>query len=413
MAKIYKSFLFDGKKSEDFDVYITGSAVYDAPDRDVELIDIPGRNGALVIDRNKFKNITVTYPAGTYAKDQADFSLKMEALRNFLASRKGYKRLEDEYNLDEFRLGIYKDGLQVDPVLHGKAGQFSLVFDCKPQRYLKSGEASTEFTADGKIFNPTFFDASPLLEVEGRGEILLNGYPIEINTDPLGKLPLFADKDRQRSTSQGVTTDTEYGLFGNVPYAAGDQIEVYQSSFMVEYAPPSGGYFVSASVSSETNVKAFEPVINSYLLFQITLAKQTFTEGTAKTVTGSATFSVVSKNSSNQDVAENITINVSLKYDPQAGRYIAASVSASDGYVTLSNLSPHIGDGYIYSTKTALNEKLYIDCELGEVYDENGQSYNNAVSLGADLPVLSPGENVVELANTIDALRIIPRWWRI
>ena len=75
MAKIYKSFLFDGKKSEDFDVYITGSAVYDAPDRDVELIDIPGRNGALVIDRNKFKNITVTYPAGTYAKDQADFSL--------------------------------------------------------------------------------------------------------------------------------------------------------------------------------------------------------------------------------------------------------------------------------------------------------------------------------------------------
>ena len=143
MAKIYKSFLFDGKKSEDFDVYITGSAVYDAPDRDVELIDIPGRNGALVIDRNKFKNITVTYPAGTYAKDQADFSLKMEALRNFLASRKGYKRLEDEYNLDEFRLGIYKDGLQVDPVLHGKAGQFSLVFDCKPQRYLKSGETST------------------------------------------------------------------------------------------------------------------------------------------------------------------------------------------------------------------------------------------------------------------------------
>lgn len=406
------SLTFGPVNSSDFDVVISGEGVFDAPKKDVEKVSIPGRNGDLIIDRNRYENITVSYPAYYYKPNMFDFRSVLDNFRSALASQRGYQRLEDTFHPDEFRLGMFADGFEVDPVKYNTAARFNIDFDCKPQRFLKSGEVPQEFDADGSIYNPTHYEAAPLLAVEGRGEIVLNGYPIEINTDPLGKLPLFADKDRQRSTSQGVTTDTEYGLFGNVPYTAGDQIEVYQSSFMVEYAPPSGGYFVSASVSSETNVKAFEPVINSYLLFQITLAKQTFTEGTAKTVTGSATFSVVSKNSSNQDVAENITINVSLKYDPQAGRYIAASVSASDGYVTLSNLSPHIGDGYIYSTKTALNEKLYIDCELGEAY-VGDQSYNNAVSLGANLPRLSPGANTFTLANTIDKLTIIPRWWRI
>lgn len=400
MAKIYKSFLFDGKKSEDFDVYITGSAVYDAPDRDVELIDIPGRNGALVIDRNKFKNITVTYPAGTYAKDQADFSLKMEALRNFLASRKGYKRLEDEYNLDEFRLGIYKDGLQVNPVLHGKAGQFSLVFDCKPQRYLKSGEAPTEFTADGEIFNPTFFDASPLLEVEGRGEILLNGFPIEINVDPLGELPLFNAVMYNGSSASNT--------FDDVPYASGDDIHVRGSEWSVEVAVP--GSLIYNPTPTGTGVTAVSSLISggSSLKLTASLADAVFTEGTPETKTYSADVNFTASN-----VAYNAALAISLIYDGAKRIRASASLTLSDNAIRAISMSTKLGAGTVDSTKTSLNEILFIDCELGEVYDENGQSYNNAVSLGADLPVLSPGKNIVELANTIDALRIIPRWWRI
>lgn len=400
MAKIYKSFLFDGKKSEDFDVYITGSAVYDAPDRDVELIDIPGRNGALVIDRNKFKNITVTYPAGTYAKDQADFSLKMEALRNFLASRKGYKRLEDEYNLDEFRLGIYKDGLQVDPVLHGKAGQFSLVFDCKPQRYLKSGEASTEFTADGEIYNPTFFDAAPLLEVEGRGEIVLNGFPIEINVDPLGELPLF------NAVSSGGYAASN--VFDDVPYASGDDIHVRGSEWSVEVAVP--GSSIYNPTPTGTGVTAVSSLISggSSLKLTASLADAVFTEGTPETKTYSANVDFTASN-----VAYNAAMALSLIYDGDKRIRASMSITLSDNAIRLVSLGTKLGAGTVDSTKTSVSETLYIDCELGEVYDENGQSYNNAVSLGADLPVLSPGSNDVELANTIDALRIIPRWWRI
>ncbi len=408
------SLTFGPVNSSDFDIMISGEGVFDAPKKDVEKVSIPGRNGDLIIDRNRYENITVSYPAYYYKDNMYDFKSILDNFRSAMASQRGYQRLEDTFHPDEFRLGMFTDGLEVDPLKYNTVAQFNIDFDCKPQRFLKSGEVPQEFVADGSIYNPTQFEAAPILAVEGRGEIEINGYTINVNTDPLGKLPLFGDKEHFENTYQGITTAREIALFNNVPYVTGDQIDVNQSVFIVEYAPPDGGSLHSASVSSVTNVSAFFPVVNPYLRIQINLAKQTFTEGTAKTVTGSATFAITCKNASDQYVSENITINIALSYDPQAGKYISASVSAFVGSagVILSALSPQIGNGYINSTKSALNEKLYIDCEIGEAY-VGDQSYNNSVSLGANLPRLSPGANAFTLANSIDKLTIIPRWWRI
>lgn len=61
---IYKTLNFDGQSSGTYGVYITGDAVFNAPERDVEMITIPGRNGALALDNGRFENISVTYPSG-------------------------------------------------------------------------------------------------------------------------------------------------------------------------------------------------------------------------------------------------------------------------------------------------------------------------------------------------------------
>ena len=66
---IFKGLTFDGVDSTQYGVYITGEAVYNAPMRDVEMIEIPGRNGAYALDKGRFTNIEVTYPAGIYGKD--------------------------------------------------------------------------------------------------------------------------------------------------------------------------------------------------------------------------------------------------------------------------------------------------------------------------------------------------------
>lgn len=166
---VFNDFIFDGVNSSEFGVYITGKSVFNAPERVVSMVEVPGRNGAIAIDEGRFENIEVSYPAGCFADSMEDFAEKVSDFRNFLASRFSYKRITDDYNPDEFRMGLYRSGLEVAAVRYNSAGEFNIVFDCKPQRWLVSGEQSQTFTETGTITNPTLFGARPLLAVTGAG----------------------------------------------------------------------------------------------------------------------------------------------------------------------------------------------------------------------------------------------------
>jgi len=168
---LFNSFTFDGINSLTKGIFITGQAVFNAPARVVEMISVPGRNGEIAMDQGRFENIEVTYPAGCFSESMEDFADKIAAFRNELASRYTYKRITDSYNPDEFRLGLYKSGLSVEALAYNDAGSFDVVFNCKPQRWLLSGEAKQTFTASGTITNPTVFGARPLLAVTGAGNL--------------------------------------------------------------------------------------------------------------------------------------------------------------------------------------------------------------------------------------------------
>ena len=162
---LFKSLVFDGVDSRDYGIYITGDAVFNSPERDVEMIEIPGRNGAYALDKGRFSNIEVSYPAGIAGDTEADFRQGISAFRNALASRKGYKRLEDDYNPDEYRMAVYKSGLEVTPKAL-KAGEFTITFDCQPQRFLKSGEIQR--TIGGAVTN-TQTESGAIVSVESDG----------------------------------------------------------------------------------------------------------------------------------------------------------------------------------------------------------------------------------------------------
>lgn len=181
---VFNSLTFDGENSLDYGIYISGEGVYDAPSRAVEMVTIPGRNGTLAIDQGRFENIDVKYTAGAFGSTQAEYAGRMRAFRNMLASRYNYVRLEDDYHPDEFRLGLYKSGLEVKPVSMSRAGEFDIIFDCKPQRFLKSGENVYTRTTSGSINNPTLFEAKPLLVVTGTGNLTVNGVQIAIAESP-------------------------------------------------------------------------------------------------------------------------------------------------------------------------------------------------------------------------------------
>jgi len=196
---VFNSFTFDGQNSLDSGIYITGEAVFNAPERVVEMISVPGRNGALAIDQGRFENIEVTYPAGCFASNMSDYADKVSQFRNILASRYTYKRLTDTYHPDEFRLGLYKSGLEVDSVKYNTAGEFDITFDCKPQRWLVSGETSQTFTGSGTITNPTLFPSRPLLAVTGSGILTLGSQTMTIIARASSSSVIYIDCETQES----------------------------------------------------------------------------------------------------------------------------------------------------------------------------------------------------------------------
>lgn len=162
---------FDGVDCRDFGVYISGQGTFSAPARAYEMQEIPGRNGALIGYDAHLQNTELTYQAFVYS----NFRESIRGFRNFLLSRIGYKRLIDTYHPDEYRMACYTGPFEPDVLSDNKAGQFELAFSCKPQRYLLSGETPITLTSSGTIYNPTLFDAQPLMRVYGNGVISIGG----------------------------------------------------------------------------------------------------------------------------------------------------------------------------------------------------------------------------------------------
>lgn len=172
---------FAGKRSIDFGVRISGEGIYNRPKRKSNTVDVTGRSGQLILDEDAFENIDVTYPA--FIVD--DMPERLEDFANYMASFKGYQRIENTYEPDTYRLGQFKTDITVKPSGYmNRMGEFDIVFNCKPQRFLKSGEIPIVFNTAGNIWNRTYFDTQPLIRVYGTdaGTVGVGDYLITISS---------------------------------------------------------------------------------------------------------------------------------------------------------------------------------------------------------------------------------------
>ena len=168
---------FGGTPLSDFGLYNNGRSTYNAPAKDYTMVKITGKNGDLVFDNKRFENYDLTYPSCWIDEN---FETNIEALRAYLMSRNGYQRLSDTYHPNEFRMAVCKNALDIDVDMYNKHGTFDLVFNCKPQRYLITGETQITLTEDGSITNPTQFSSEPLIRFYGSGTVEIGDQSISI-----------------------------------------------------------------------------------------------------------------------------------------------------------------------------------------------------------------------------------------
>ena len=413
----FKTFTFDGENSRNYGVYITGEGVFNAPERNVEMVDIPGRNGAFALDKGNFNNIEVTYPAGIFADTEADFAEAVSDLRNLLCSKVGYVRLEDDYNPNEYRLAIYKSGLDVDHDLL-IAGEFELVFECKPQRYLKSGETAITVTSGNTITNPTRFDAQPQLQVWGYGDVQIGGKTVSVVSEYIGEV-VASDKNRSVGSNVfGITTqiNTQYANVGDSIRAVSSTSPFCAAQYYLCLEIDSGIYSTVGHSIGTGDADGFISGNSSNRVFITAFIKESsFAYGTSETKSGSINFSIYGTNYGTLTVSS----TVSLAYDGNNELYFWESTTIpSHMSIVATGTIPFVetSEVYIDSTQTTLGNPVYIDLDIGEAYkieNDIAVSVNNGVIMPADLPTLSSGANTITYDNTFTQFKVVPRWWQV
>lgn len=364
---------FGGLKSNDHFVWISGEGTYGAPRRDVEYVSVPGRNGNLIIDNGRWENIEVTYPAFI----PGDFDSHMNDFRMAMCKKLGYQRLEDTYHPDEFRMASFSEGIQTDMRQWNRSGAFDLVFNCKPQRFLKSGETPLQFI--------------PLTLV---GNEVRTGF-IPVTS---GELTWRVSCAAGESITMVVTT---YNVNG-VQLETGTYTVSDGSTYRWNFPTPSVARYFKATFSPVNNIDDFS----------VTYTGKTIINGEITDL--------------NAISARKTTITNPTGYPAKP---MIECFSNTLPYISITNINGDERYYYDFHSNQTPAKHFWMDCDLQYLYDadkNNLTSYlflttaESAAGKGLVFPELS-GETIeIEMYSAAQVfsdgegiLLIYPRWWKL
>lgn len=163
------SFNFDGTSSAAFSMKIYKKNIYSGPERSQEIVAVPGRDGDLIFDNGNYNNIEVSYSCDfRYIEENAS------QIKNWLC-KAGYKRLTDTYDTTSFRQAAFIGPLNISEAIKN-VGSAEIKFNCKPYKYLNSGETSVTLntsTTAKTINNAESYSSLPLFEITASKQITL------------------------------------------------------------------------------------------------------------------------------------------------------------------------------------------------------------------------------------------------
>ena len=378
----YTPFTFGDVNSADYEVYVSSVAYLNTPARDYEYSEVPGRNGDLIIDNRRFKNIDVKY--NCYCRDISKFDAWKEAV----LQQEGYVKLScDVLSSETYRMASLSNAIEV-PTFDHKGASFSVTFNCKPQRFLYTGdeygetyESRAASIITGTRTNNLFPDDDTLRDLfenyYGYHPSGVELYEIDISTLSVDVFTVY----RKNSESNGF------------PFALWDS----DSRISLLYGSSNN----SATVIDKSNVTADKLLLPSGEYFEIT------SQGTVllMPLTGADEFTLTNPTKYNAYPLLRVTnLDKVLGY-PQ--------IIINDAMIQID--VPYISTYYDYTVNATT---VYIDCSSMTAYAPINGDENNLGSLGSYVtisgdPALKPGDNKILLNGGVENFSIMPRWWII
>ena len=152
-------FEFNGTRSDSLGLLITGKKIYDAPQRDFEMVHVPGRDGDVLVDKGGWKNVDVSYTVQFVGLPE-----KAPTLRRWLQGT-DYNVLRDSYQPGYYRYGVFTSSMNPNEVIR-QVGQLTAVFSCKPYMYRDDGDTMVYlFNSGSTIANPEAYESLPEIQI--------------------------------------------------------------------------------------------------------------------------------------------------------------------------------------------------------------------------------------------------------
>ena len=181
-------FEFNGHKSSEYGLVVNGVNIFNAPSRVVNKINIPYRNGDLLIDTGVYSNIMVSYNIGLTDPT------RIPDITGWLLNTSGYATLKDTWHSGEYRMASYYNDLNYQMSMLYRYGEATISFDCKPQRYLNSGDTTYTISTSTTLSNPTAFASSPKISVTGNGTFTVNGYSVTVTDNASDSITIDCER---------------------------------------------------------------------------------------------------------------------------------------------------------------------------------------------------------------------------
>lgn len=186
-------FVFNGKSSMDFFLTIEYLPGYATAKKQVETYTVPGRPGRLIFDTDDYENVSQTYEVWFKAPEKQDTHTAARTIANWLLGANGYRRLEDSYDPEVFRMAYFAGPADFENIL-GKYGRAELEFTCLPQRWVKAGQNAIDVEDGQEIYNE-WQKSLPLLQISGSGAgtLQIGEQTVAISAIPSGGITIDCD----------------------------------------------------------------------------------------------------------------------------------------------------------------------------------------------------------------------------
>lgn len=428
-------FVFGGVDSYEYGIDVFFKDIDHTPKRVYEIKEVPGRNGALYIDQNRYEDVSVAYDC--IALNDAD----RKKFVNALAAQTGHKRLQDSFNDDEFYDAVFDGDIDPTVVTDRDKSSFTVYFTRSPQRFLTSGETAVSVDDGDTLTNPTLFEAHPLLMVEGYGSASVNGYEVSIPDGVMGDVELqrnyigdevsgvgllasFYDKIKISSGIVNANDEITAGMTAKV------RVQSIDRAHLKSFGTPTNVNITDGNGNSVPGVSGTAKAVGNNLECAITLSASYLYGAATQSTECELHFTITPVDGTDGTGYGSFECYIPVKFWQlkQGGELwlitdvgsIATDATGVPTYVlghyTTSRLNAIVQDVRVDSTALIRGNPTYIDCEIGEAYKEaDGElvPINRYVSIGSKLPELSPGENEVTFDSDITSLEIVPRWWKV